>query len=119
MSDKIDCRVLREKLGIWFPPMPTPTEHARILKDASKWGVPVSWHGMRRAQKKKARQKWRDLFGQTHANMLIEAKPTKTVMASSCAVQEESPGVRESPPPYEKSMPRGEALERNAKKNLF
>ena len=37
LSKEIDYKALRQKLGVWFPPLPTSTEHSRLFKELEKF----------------------------------------------------------------------------------
>ena len=110
--DKLDHQALRNQLGNWYPPLPTLKEQAKIIRDGVKFGIPVSWPGMNRAQKRKAKREWKNLFGNSFANMRVSLPP---VLREQATLPTQPEKAMAASFPSAELIPRDQALRRNAK----
>ena len=115
LADKLDHNALRKQLGDWYPPMPTPAKQAKILKDGMKYGIPVSWPGMSRAQKRKARRDWRAVLeGKKVSKPAVSlGKDDPKKAFCNLAKTESAEAVAEEIPDVEEQLHRDPQLKRN------
>ena len=117
MADQVDYKELRNKLGAWFPPLPTGEEQRRLIQEVQKDAVPLFWPGMSRAQRKKGRKQWLTVFTRVQANMRVEDSKETALQAATSSVSEinSSSIALPAPAPSPKPMPKAEQLQRNSK----
>ena len=114
-ADRVDYRALRQKLGSWFPPLPTDKEVREDLNRVSREGTCITWPGMNRRQKREANKKWLSLWELHFGKKAGEEREKRVSTPSQQVPKVQAEANIAACPVARKTIPRQEALDRNAK----